>query len=85
MAIAARLSQRRGALATGDTARLVDLLQRSGLPVAAPAMPLERWLKLMAQDKKVADGAIRFVLLEALGWAVIAGDVASDDLAAVLG
>ena len=48
-------------------------------------MPLERWLKLMAQDKKVADGAIRFVLLEALGWAVIAGDVASDDLAAVLG
>ncbi|MBK6601433.1 MAG: 3-dehydroquinate synthase [Betaproteobacteria bacterium] len=85
MAIAARLSQRRGALAAGDTARLVDLLQRSGLPVAAPAMPLERWLKLMAQDKKVADGAIRFVLLEALGWAVIAGDVASDDLAAVLG
>ncbi len=85
MAIAARLSQRRGALAAGDTARLVDLLQRSGLPVAAPAMPLERWLKLMAQDKKVADGAIRFVLLEALGWAVIAGDVASDDLAVVLG
>jgi 3-dehydroquinate synthetase len=38
----------------------------------------------MAQDKKVTEGAIRFILLEALGWAVIAGDVARDDLAAVL-
>jgi 3-dehydroquinate synthetase len=41
-------------------------------------------MALMAQDKKVAAGAIRFILLEALGWAVIAGDVAQDDLAAVL-
>ena len=30
-------------------------------------MRLERWLELMARDKKVAGGAIRFVLLEALG------------------
>jgi 3-dehydroquinate synthase len=84
MVIAARLSQRRGAIKAADTARLVDLLRRSGLPVAAPALPLARWMALMAQDKKVAAGAIRFILLEALGWAVIAGDVAQDDLAAVL-
>ena len=54
------------------------------LLVAAPSLPFERWMSLMAQDKKVAEGAIRFILLEALGWAVIAGDVARDDLAAVL-
>ena len=84
MVIAARLSQRRGAINAVDTERLVDLLRRSGLPVAAPALPFARWMALMAQDKKVAAGAIRFILLEALGWAVIAGDVAQDDLAAVL-
>ena len=84
MVIAARLSQRRGMLPAGDAERLVDLLRRSGLPVAAPSLPLARWMSLMAQDKKVAEGAIRFILLEALGWAVIAGDVAQDDLAAVL-
>jgi 3-dehydroquinate synthase len=84
MVIAARLSQRRGAIKAVDTERLVDLLRRSGLPVAAPSLPLSRWMSLMAQDKKVTEGAIRFILLEALGWAVIAGDVARDDLAAVL-
>ncbi len=84
MAIAARLSQRRGALPAGDADRLVELVRRSGLPVAAPSLPFARWMALMAQDKKVAEGAIRFILLEALGRAVIAGDVAKDDLAAVL-
>jgi 3-dehydroquinate synthase len=84
MVIAARLSQRRGMLPAGDADRLCELLRRSGLPIAAPALPFERWMALMAQDKKVAAGAIRFILLEALGWAVIAGDVARDDLAAVL-
>ena len=84
MVIAARLSQRRGMLPAGDVDRLFELLRRSGLPVAAPSLPFERWMSLMAQDKKVAEGAIRFILLEALGWAVIAGDVARADLAAVL-
>jgi 3-dehydroquinate synthetase len=38
----------------------------------------------MGRDKKVAAGAIRFVLLEGLGQAVVAGDVSVEDLAAAL-
>jgi 3-dehydroquinate synthase len=52
--------------------------------VAVPAIPLARWLELMGRDKKVADGAIRFVLLEAIGRAVFRGGVRSEDVAAAL-
>jgi 3-dehydroquinate synthetase len=43
-------------------------------------MRFDRWMELMARDKKVAAGAIRFVLLAGLGHAVVAADVAFDDL-----
>jgi len=69
----------------GDAARLDALLARARLPLVPPALPLERWLELMARDKKVEAGQIRFVLIEALGRAVVRGGVAQDELAAVLG
>ena len=39
---------------------------------------------LIGRDKKVADGRIRFVLLKALGHALVRSGVADDDLASVL-
>jgi 3-dehydroquinate synthase len=84
MSIAARLSAHVCGLPVGDAERLDALLARARLPLVPPALPLERWLELMARDKKVEAGKIRFVLLEALGRAVVRGGVAQDELAAVL-
>lgn len=85
MSIAARLSARVCGFAAADAQRLDALLARARLPLVPPALSRERWLDLMARDKKVESGRIRFVLLEALGRAVVRGGVAPEDLAAVLG
>jgi 3-dehydroquinate synthase len=69
MVLAAQTSARLGLLAEGDVARLSALIARAGLPVAAPALGFDRWLELMGRDKKVEGGALRFVLLDALGRA----------------
>jgi 3-dehydroquinate synthase len=75
MVMAAELSVRAGLLAPDDAARLRNLLQRAGLPVTGPALASERYLELMAGDKKTAGGRIRFVLLEAAGRAVVRGEL----------
>jgi 3-dehydroquinate synthase len=84
MVLASRLSSRVCGLAEADARRLADLLARARLPLVAPAMPLARWLDLMGRDKKVEAGRLRFVLLEALGRAVVRGDVDREDVAATL-
>ena len=84
MVIAAEVSRLRGTLPASDAQRLRLLIERAGLPVAPPPMPLARWMELMARDKKVAAGAVRFVLLDGLGHAVVAGDVSTKDLGAAL-
>jgi 3-dehydroquinate synthase len=73
--MAADLSQRLGWLSAQDVARVRTLFERAGLPVVAPRLGAEKYLQLMGLDKKVADGKIRFVLLKALGNAVMTGDV----------
>jgi len=84
MVCAARLSERVCGLDQADTKRLVDLLAVAGLPAQPPAIGAERWLELMRRDKKVQAGAMRFVLLERLGQAVVKGDVGdAEALAAV--
>jgi 3-dehydroquinate synthase len=64
--------------------RLRALLARLALPVDPPALGAERYLELMAQDKKVDAGRMRFVLLEALGRATIRTDVPPAELRALL-
>ena len=71
MVMAAQLSVLSGKLEKGDAVRLGELLRRAGLPVRGPALGAERMLELMALDKKVAGGRIRFVMLEAIGKAVV--------------
>jgi 3-dehydroquinate synthase len=84
MVIAAEVSRLRGTLHASDAQRLRRLIERAGLPVAPPPMPFDRWMGLMARDKKVSAGAVRFVLLDGLGHAVVAGDVSTKDLGAAL-
>ena len=75
MVLAAKLSRHLGFLAEADVARLTALLRRAGLPVHAPELSVERYFELMAHDKKVEGGRLRFILLRRLGEAFLAADV----------
>jgi 3-dehydroquinate synthase len=77
MMMAAELSAAFGWLAHSDVARIEALLLRARLPVVGAKLPVERYLDLMSHDKKVEDGRLRLVLLEAVGKAVLS-DKASE-------
>ena len=72
--LAADLSQRLGWLNANDVARIHALLAASSLPLKAPNLGLEKYLDLMASDKKVENGQIRLVLQQGIGKAVITSD-----------
>lgn len=75
MIMAAELSCRLGWLSKADVARARALILKARLPAVAPDLGYERYLDLMGLDKKVEGGKIRFVLLKALGDAVVSADV----------
>lgn len=85
MVLASRLSERVSGLAAGERGRVETLVAAAGLPVAPPRLELHRWLDLMGRDKKVEHGRMRFVVLEALGRAVVRADVDERDIAAIVG
>jgi 3-dehydroquinate synthase len=80
MVCGARLSERLCGLASEQTGRLANLIATAKLPTVPPKIATERWLDLMRRDKKVQSGALRFVVLERLGHAVVRGDVADSDV-----
>ena len=69
--IAAQLSSQLGWIGPSELARAERLLQRAGLPVCGPRLDVERYFELMQHDKKVIAGNLRFVLLKAIGEAVV--------------
>ena len=73
MVMAAELSVRAGLLEAAGRERVRALTARSRLPIQGPAIAVDRFLELMAVDKKTAGGKIRFILLEAVGRAVLRG------------
>jgi 3-dehydroquinate synthase len=84
MVLAGRVSTMACGFEKSEQQRLEQLLAALGLPLTCPDIPLETWMTLMARDKKVADGKMRFVLLERLGQAVVRQDIVEDVLAQVL-
>ena len=84
MVLAAELSMRVSGLAGVESTRVHPCSSVRGCPFAAPALGTERYLELMARDKKVDAGKMRFVMLEALGRAALRADIGRDDVAAVL-
>jgi 3-dehydroquinate synthase len=71
MVLAGELSAALGLWPAAEARRLRGLIERAGLPVRAPVMPLERWFELMRVDKKAEGGEIRFVVIEATGRAAV--------------
>jgi 3-dehydroquinate synthase len=75
MCMAADLSARMGWIDDKALKRTIDLIARAGLPTRSPdAMDADRFLELMAVDKKVQAGRIRLVLLKGIGESVVTGD-----------
>ncbi|MCO5101925.1 MAG: 3-dehydroquinate synthase [Burkholderiaceae bacterium] len=71
MLMAADLSRRLSMLDAASCARLSEAVFAARLPMRAPRWSAGRWLELMSVDKKAEQGTPRFVLLEALGRAVV--------------
>ena len=84
MVMAARFSEKLGFIGKSDVRRVVDILARANLPVAAPALGAERYLDLMGHDKKVEGGKIKFILLKKPGEAFICNHYDAASLIAVL-
>jgi 3-dehydroquinate synthase len=84
MVLACRLSTLVCGLTDADAERVAALVRRAGLPTEPPKLPESVWLELMGRDKKVEGGALRFILLEALGQGEVREDVGPGHPAALL-
>jgi 3-dehydroquinate synthase len=84
MLMAADLSHRLGWIDIAVRDRVCGILVKAGLPTEAPRVGAAKALELMQMDKKVLSGAIRLVLLEKLGHAVVTADYAQAALDATL-
>jgi 3-dehydroquinate synthase len=71
MVMAAELSCRMQLIDEREVARIKALIARAGLPVAGPRLGADEMLSLMAVDKKVLKGSLRFVVLERVGAASV--------------
>ncbi len=85
MCQAADLSRRLGWLNDDDVSRIEHILQRCRLPTTPPTnLDADRFLELMAVDKKNVDGNLRLILLEKIGRATLPVSVDVVELKATL-
>ena len=81
MCMAADLSLRLGWLSVPEVERVLQLVKMARLPVNPPAeLSTERFLELMSVDKKVLDGKLRLVLMQAIGRALVTDEFAREAL-----
>lgn len=72
MVLAAQLSENLGMTDAQFTQDLTTVVEQAGLPIAQPTeMTADDFFKHMAVDKKAEGGAIKYVLIEEVGKAVI--------------
>lgn len=84
LVLAARLSRELGLLENKEIARIKALIENFNLPSTPPSIEIEAWLEGFTQDKKVQNGQWRFVLLKAIGEAVVSAQVKETDLRKLL-
>ena len=71
MVMAAHLSLRLGLVEAAFVQRLTHIIERAGLPIVGPALGVDSYLHHMRLDKKAQAGAVRFVLIDGPGRAVV--------------
>jgi 3-dehydroquinate synthase len=69
MVIAADLCRRMGRLTAEESARLKKIVIDARLPAIPPRLGVDKFMELMAHDKKADSGSIKYVLLNGLGGA----------------
>ncbi|MGA2776118.1 MAG: 3-dehydroquinate synthase [Steroidobacteraceae bacterium] len=84
MLMATDFSNRIGLIERSVVERVRALLTLAGLPTVPPRIGRTRALELMQMDKKVLAGAVRLILLERLGSAIVTSDYAAGALEATL-
>lgn len=84
MLIAASFSHKAGLIDGAVNDRVRTILGKAGLPTEPPRVGAARVQELMQMDKKVLGGAVRLVLLEKLGRAIITTDYPQSALDATL-
>ncbi|WP_420392508.1 3-dehydroquinate synthase [Acuticoccus sp.] len=88
LALAFRLSARLGLCPTADAARVEAHLAAVGLPMRFSDLLVDLTAAglraAMAQDKKVEDGVVRFILVNRIGDAFVSSSVTPDALSAFL-
>jgi 3-dehydroquinate synthase len=81
MCMAAEMSRRLGWISREEVERIRQLIEAAGLPVDPPeSLSGERFLELMAVDKKVQAGKLRLVLMKSLGQSVLVDQFERDAL-----
>ncbi len=85
MVLAAELSAQLGWIDSTVVERIRSLIAKANLPIRAPGqITSERFLELMAVDKKVLDGQLRLVLMKSLGESVITAEASAADIRSML-
>ncbi len=81
---AAMLSERLGLISKDIVERQRKLIQRFGLPTCCSDVDRAGVLKAMELDKKVREGAVRWVLLKDIGQPIFREDVLLEEVVSVL-
>lgn len=84
LVLAARLSAELGLLENKEVKRIKALVEIFNLPSEPPFIEIEAWLQGFKQDKKVQNSQWRFVLLKAIGEALVSSHVKEADLRKLL-
>jgi 3-dehydroquinate synthase len=84
MVAESRLAARMGLVSSDVVDRQVKLLERFGLPVAAPGLDLDALIGAMRRDKKNRLGKIRFILPRSIGHVELTDAPGEDDIRATL-
>ena len=79
-----RLAERLGWIDRATTDRLTTLVERFGLPIAAPGLDPDALRDAMGRDKKNQDGRTRFVLPREVGRVELTDAPGEADIRAVL-
>lgn len=75
MVMATDLSCRMKLITSAELERIKKLILMANLPILAPnEISVEKFLELMAVDKKVIAGQLRLVLLKSLNFAIVTND-----------
>lgn len=75
------LSERHGGITPDESSKVLNLLKQFNLPqTLTESISTEAVMRKLATDKKFSKGAIRFVLLDKIGSAVVSSSVTSKDL-----